>query len=72
VTDCALIHAGVSDEDFCVWLQDCSDIVLEAGRPKIGDAQVSLGRLGPRLDLAMQTPSMILLEPFEGLGACSI
>ena len=67
----ALARAGVSDEEFSSWLRDCSDILCEGNRPQIGDAQ-PLGRLGPRLDLAMHTPSMILLEPFdlEGLGAC--
>ena len=64
-------HADVGDQEFASWLQDCSDILYEGSRPKFGDAVV-LGRLGARLDLAMQTPSMIVLEPFEGLGALSM
>ena len=59
----------MGDEDFSSWLQDCDDLLCDGGRPKVGEAQV-LGRLGPRLDVAFTTPSMILLEPFEGLGAC--
>ena len=61
-TDAAVAHAGVSDEDFTIWLNDCSDLLCVGGRPKIGDVQ-ALDKLGARLDLAMQTPSMILLEP---------
>ena len=70
LADRADARAGVSDEDFSAWLNDCSGILFESGRPKIGEAQ-ALGSVGSRMDAAMLTPSMILLEPFEGLGASS-
>lgn len=64
----ASAHAGINDEEYAGWMRDPRDILYEGSRPKIGDAEEP-SRLGTRLDAAMQTPAMILLEPFEGLGA---